>query len=103
MGLLTEWKAFGAFAVNWLGMPTDAMPFYDSSNKFSRKANIVCKLILEAGNFGHNKDVSYRSKYTGFTGNLITFWLRLGEFSKIFTVFPWNAPKFFVNYVFSRL
>jgi len=103
MGLMSEWKAFGAFAVNWLGMPVDAMPFYEGSKKYRRKASNICNLILETGNLGHNKDASYRSKYYGLAGNLITFWRRLREFFKVVTIFPGNAPKFFVNYVFSRL
>ena len=28
-GLISEWKAFGAFAVEYLGMPIEAMPFLD--------------------------------------------------------------------------
>ena len=103
MDLLSEWKAFAAFTVNWLGMPVDAMPFHDGSKKYNRKANSICKLIIDAGNLGHNIDESYRSKYSGLAGNLITFWRRLGEFLKIVSVFPRNTPKFFVGYVFSRL
>lgn len=29
-GLMTEWKAFGTFAVEYLGMPREAMPFYSA-------------------------------------------------------------------------
>lgn len=28
MGLVSVWKAFGAFAVEYLGMPGEAMPLY---------------------------------------------------------------------------
>lgn len=38
-GLLSEWKAFGAFAVDYLGMPKDAMPLYHDSPKCSKKQN----------------------------------------------------------------
>jgi hypothetical protein len=103
MDLLSEWKAFAAFTVNSLGMPVEAMPFHDGSKKYNRKANSICKLIIDAGNLGHNIDESYRSKYSGLAGNLITFWRRLGEFLKIVSVFPRNTLKFFVGYVFSRL
>lgn len=51
MGLMTEWRAFGAFAVEWLGMPVDAMPFYSPAAKWKRKAQKICSFIMEVGNF----------------------------------------------------
>jgi hypothetical protein len=33
MGLMSEWKAFGAFAVEYLGIPSEAMHFYDGAKK----------------------------------------------------------------------
>lgn len=36
MGIMNEWKAFAAIAVDWLGMPKDIMPLY-SSEKSGRK------------------------------------------------------------------
>lgn len=29
---MTEWQAFGAFAVEMLGMPIEAMPMYSSAS-----------------------------------------------------------------------
>lgn len=101
-GLLTEWKAFGTFAVEYLGFPLDAMPFYYKSTTYSKKAQKICSLILESGNFGHNKDNSYRVKSSPMKSNFITFLVRLKEFSRISTIFPTNAPKFFINYVIDR-
>ena len=54
-GILSEWKAFAALAVDWLGMPSDAIPFYSSSQKWSKKAIGILSFILETGNFGHNR------------------------------------------------
>lgn len=102
MGLMTEWKAFAHFAVEWLGMSEEAMPFFSENERFKRKAEKVCNLILEMGNFGHNKDSSYRSKYPKMTGYFITFGRRLGEFVRLTSIFPRNAPRFFVTYVFGR-
>ena len=56
MGLMTEWKGFAAFAVEYLGMPVDVMPFYENSRSYRNKADRICNLILESGNMGHNKD-----------------------------------------------
>lgn len=60
-GLMSEWKAFGALAVDYLGMPDDAMPFYYSSIKWRKKAKRIITRVLLTGNFGHNIDESYRN------------------------------------------
>lgn len=54
-GLLSEWKVFTALAVDWLGMPVEAIPLYEDSSKWKRKANKVMSFVLETGNFGHNR------------------------------------------------
>ena len=61
-GLVTEWQAFAALAVEYLGMPAEAMPLLnDNENeKFKKKADKVLKRILKSGYFGHNNDLSYR-------------------------------------------
>lgn len=101
-GILTEWKAFAAFAVDYLGMSEEAMPFYEDKLSWHRKAEKICKLVIETGNFGQNNDDSYRSKYSGLTRNLITTWKRFKEFARIAMIFPWNAPKFYVTYLINR-
>lgn len=102
MGLMTEWRAFGAFAMEYLGMPVEAMPFYENSPSYKNKARKICKLILETGSFGYNKDESYRLTPTKMKNNFITFWRRFKEFARLTTIFPANAPIFFVNYAINR-
>ena len=46
MGLVTEWKALGIFAVERLGMPVEAMPLYDASNRWKRKAQRIEEFIM---------------------------------------------------------
>lgn len=101
-GLMTEWKAFAAFGVDYLGMPVEAMPSYEDKPSMHRKAEKICKLVIETGNFGQNNDDSYRSKYSGLTRNLITTWKRLKEFARIAIIFPRNAPKFYMTYLLNR-
>lgn len=103
MDLMTEWNAFAAFVVEWLGMPNDVMPFYSTDNSFRNKAYRLCNLIMESGNFGKKKDSSYRSKYPKLIRNAITLWRRFGEFVRIAIIFPGNAPKFFMEYLRGRL
>ena len=55
-GLTSEWKAFAALAVNYLGMPIDAVPLLDvrclkEDGRWKRKADKICTFILEVGNF----------------------------------------------------
>lgn len=102
MGLTEEWKAFAAFAVEYLGMPVEAIPMYEDSHKYRRKARKICDLVIETGNFGHNKDESYRAKVGRVRSFFIAFWRRLKEFIRLTTIFPTHAPQFFVNYVGRR-
>lgn len=103
MGLMSEWKVFASLAVNTLGMPQEAMPFYNDSPSYKRKANRVLRHILKSGNLGHNNDVSYRAKYSVFVSNMITFFRRLADFTKLTLVFPVDAPAFFGYYFFKKL
>lgn len=56
-GIMSEWKAFAALAVNTLGMPVEAMPLYYSNKKWEKKANKILAIVLKTGNFGHNERV----------------------------------------------
>ncbi len=102
MGIVSEWKAFAAFVVDYLGMPVEAMPLYEQGPSWSRKAKRICREVLEAGNFGHNKDNSYRSRYPKLIEKSITFFRRFGEYIRLFTIFPADTPLFFVTYVRRR-
>ena len=135
MGIVSEWKAFGAFAVEYLGLPLsvyrlllledDVNPLEtcgtseqaranDNENvnlkpetwnlkpSLRRKARRICRVVMEAGNFGHNKDNSYRSKYPKLVEKSITFFRRLGEYARLIAIFPMDAPRFFVTYVGRR-
>ena len=100
MGLITEWKVFASLAVNTLGMPVEAMSFYDS--RFKVKGERVLRRILVCGNFGHNKDLSYRRKYTGITYKIVATLRRFGDFVSLTPVFPLDAPRFLVAYLFNK-
>lgn len=102
MSLMTEWRAFGAFAVEYLGMPPEEMPFYCDKSKYRTKASKIKRLIIETGAFGSNKDSCYRQNTTKWREYALTSYRRFGEFARIATIFPWNAPKFFVTYAFNR-
>lgn len=99
LGILSEWKVFSALAVDYLGAESSVIPLYSSSKQYKGKAQKVLEIILETGNFGHNKDQSYRSKYSYPVRVLITFWRRIKEFCALISVFPLDSPRFFLHYV----
>ena len=93
MGVMTEWYSFAALAVKYLGMPAVAMPFYDESGRWERKADKIMDFVLETGNFGHNRDYSYQNKYPYFICKIISLGLHIMDFFKYYTIFPIDSIK----------
>ena len=111
MGLMSEWKAFGAFAVEYLGMPIEAMPlflkFRDESvecrdrlkvqelKKYKKKAERILDFVMMAGNFGHNRDMSYYSKYPYLIRKFFSMRMRIIDLIRHSRIFPLDSLKFF--------
>ncbi len=95
MGLMSEWKAFGAFSVDYLGMPAEAMPFYTPGIKWKRKADRISDFIIEVGNFGHNRDNS--SSFV--VRKTKAFVRRCGDLWRHSRIFPLDSYRFFPNIV----
>lgn len=58
-GLMSEWKAFGALAVEYLGMPVEAMPLFDLNADLDlnkKKAEKILTFILKGGEWRRFKD-----------------------------------------------
>lgn len=91
MGFMPEWKAFAALAVDYLGMPVEAMPMYDNDSRWKRKAETVLSIILETGNFGHSKDVSYYERHSRLGAKVISVWKHTEDSLKVFVLFPKHA------------
>lgn len=94
MGLVSEWKAFAALAVNDLGMPTEAMPMYDDAAKWSWKAERIKAFVMSVGNFGHNRDMSYYGKYPFFVRKIISMGQRVGDLLNHARIFPLDSLRF---------
>ena len=97
MRLMTEWKAFAAYAVDYLGMPVDALPFYDSTSHWSHKADRINAFILEVGNFGRNRDKSYYDKYPYVVYKAISLWSHVKDFYRHLMIFPIDSLSVFVR------
>ena len=94
MGLMTEWKAFAALAVEYLGMPAEAMPLYSPDKWWSRKADKICSDVLNVGNFGHKQ----RRDFSGMSYarlKFVSFWGRLSDILRHFSIFPKDSIVFF--------
>lgn len=102
MGLMTEWKAFGAFAVDYLGMPAEAMPFYSSSRKWKRKAKRICRFVMEVGNMGHNRERShFYNPY--LVRKMYSLGRRCGDIMRHARIFPLDSIRFLPNILFHGL
>lgn len=96
MGLMSEWKAFAAFAVKWLGMPVEAMPLYEDNHNVNldKKADKICKFVLEVGNFGHKQRRDFggmgylKRKFVSACG-------RLSDMIRHIQIFPKDSIVFF--------
>lgn len=102
MRLVTEWKTFAAFAVERLGMPVEAMPLYDTSNRWERKAKKIEDFVIESGNFGHNRETnhserSYVSKKAHSMGR------RLNDLFHHACVFPMDSLRFMPTIMYQGL
>ena len=95
MKMMTEWKAFTAFAVDFLGMPAEAMPLYDASAKWKRKARRISAFILRVGNFGHNRDGSIYTKYPYVVYKAISLGRHIGDFFEHLFIFPLDSLRVF--------
>ena len=101
MGLLSEWKSFASLAVSYLGMPEEAMPFYDS--RFKKRGSRIMEHVMETGNFVHNKDLSYRAKYSGLAYKMVALWRRFVDFCRFTRIFPLDSPRFFMGYLVRKV
>lgn len=89
--LMTKWKVFATFAVEYLGMPEEAMPFYSSSWCLKRKADMVMTLVMDSGNFGRGKDKSYKEKHSKGIRYCISFGKHAKDGFRRFCIFPAEA------------
>ena len=103
MGLTSEWKAFSAFAVEYLGMDKAAIPLYSDGAAWKRKASRILQFILMSGNFGYNRGMSYYRKYPYVVRKAISFGRRLGDVLSHTRIFPADSLRFLPGIVVNGL
>ena len=99
-GLMSEWKSFGAFAVELLGMPAEAMPFYSDCNCWKRKAKRISNFILNVGNMGHNRESNYRN-YRYLWRKSFSAFRRMGDLFDHTMIFPLDTLRFAPYIIFN--
>ena len=77
-GLLEEWQGFATVAVDYLGMPVEAMPMYSANKTRRKQAESILAFILKSG------------KWRGFKDTL-----------SVGRIFPLNTFKFLPGILFS--
>lgn len=97
MGLVSEWNAFAAYSVEYLGMPVEEIPMYDASAKWERKAQLINRFILNVGNMGHNRDMSHFSKRPYFVRKCVSMRRRVGDLINHARIFPLDSLLFFLR------
>jgi hypothetical protein len=97
MKIMSEWRAFAALAVDWLGMPVETMPLYSPDKRWSRKAHRIINFVLKCGNFGHNKPASAPKK-SYLWRKICTLWRNMLDFGRHVCLFPYDSVRFFLNF-----
>ncbi len=102
-GLMSEWKAFYNLACRYLGMPDLDSRFMFHDSRFDKKADRICEFILEVGNFGHNRDMSFYHNGSYFVQKIKSFGRRCGDMISHFRIFPVGTIRFIPCIVFNGL
>lgn len=94
-GLMSEWKAFAALAVDWMGMPVEAMPLYSGDARWHRKSDRILADVLRKGNFGRNERGYSGLQRAYLVRKFISAGRHFGELLRHFLIFPLDSVGFF--------
>lgn len=93
MGIVSEWKAFAAYAVKYLGMPVDAMPLYSEDSRWGKKAFRINAFVLDVGNFGYKQRRDFRGM-SYLKRKFVSFFCRLSDMLRHVRIFPLDSIRF---------
>lgn len=96
MGIMSEWQAFLAFIVRYLGLPEQEAPLY--SRRAEAKADKLWKFMEKVGNFGKKRRRRDHSKDPYLIRKIESFCRNSKDFLNHATVFPLDSVKFFWMY-----
>lgn len=96
MKIVSEWKAFIAFLVNYLGLPEQEAPLYN--DKYVKQADRIWKYIRKTGNFGKNKSRRYGTNSSYLLRKAESLIRNSSCFVNHIQLFPSDSFKFFGYY-----
>ena len=107
-GLMTEWKAFAALATEHMGMSVGDMPLYDPKSKkddvrWKCKADRILDIVLETGNLGHNRDLSYHQRHSFLVYKAISFWHTTKDSLRQSVIFPSDSFRIWWKRLFDGM
>ena len=102
MGVMSVWRAFGMYAVEYLGMPEEAMPFYADDEKWKRKAKRIHLFILKTGNMGRNRRKKTKNKSL-LLKKMKSSKERFCDLANHLMIFPLNTLRFFPSILLNGL
>ena len=104
IGLMSEWIAFGTFAVDYLGMPEEAMPFFNHNANLNLhwKAERILVFVLESGNFGSNRERCEKSNHF-IVRKIYSLGRRCNDIWRHSRLFPLDSMRFFGGIIFNGL
>lgn len=111
MGLMSEWKAFGALAIEYLGFPKDSMPLLDVRSKkedvrWRKKADRIMEFILKSGNMGHKRG-SWLMEHDSWLSRqyvvrkAFSMFRRISDLINHARIFPLDSLRFFPRIMFN--
>ena len=102
-GLMSEWKAFYNLASRYLGMPDLGSGLMVHDSRYDKKADKICGFILEVGNFGHNRDMSFYHNGTYLVQKIKSFGRRMSDMWDHLMIFPLDTIRFIPCILFNGL
>jgi len=110
-GLMSEWKAFGALAIEYLGFPKGSMPLLDVRSKkedvrWRKKADRIMEFILKSGNMGHKRG-SWLMEHDSWLSRqyvvrkAFSMFRRMGDLINHARIFPLDSLRFFPRIMFN--
>ena len=109
MGLMSEWKAFGAYVVEYLGMDAKAVPFLNIKDNVNinrslkRQAEKIKDFILMSGNMGSNRMTDDAGSKSYLTRKISSFVQRVGDLINHARIFPLDSIRFFPSIVINGI
>ena len=101
MNLMSEWKTFGEYTVEYLGMDVEAISLLNENAKLKRKTKRINRFILSVGNMGHKRSISKQESY--LSRKMRSFGQRLVDLLDHAMIFPVNTLKFFPSIVMNGI